>query len=134
MGSSKGVRRQRAVARFVSFALLTALVASVVGTGVGVAQDAPPAVTDDVRGFAIDPPGQCGHIDFMSEECGHYEDQVEMYKALVKDDDVTEEELATYFKSMQFGPGANFGDGYSPTDGVTVVRPRRVLRAASAGR
>ena len=62
-------------------------------------------VADDVRGFAIDPPGQCGHVDGTSSECAHYEDQIPMYKALVNDDDVTEEELSTYFKSMQFGPG-----------------------------
>jgi acyl-homoserine lactone acylase PvdQ len=101
---------------------LTALVASVVGTGIGAAQTAPPVVTDDVRGFAIDPPGQCGHIDNTSSECAHYEDQIPMYKALVNDDDVTEEELPTYFKSMQFGPGTNIASEYSPVEGVTVYR------------
>ena len=121
MGHRTGAGTPR-VARSISLALLTVLVVTSVSSGVGVAQEAPPTVTDDVRGFAIDPPGQCGHIDLMSEECAHYEDQVEMYKALVKDDDVIEDELSTLFKPMQFGPGTNFGDGYSPTDGVTVYR------------
>ena len=122
MGDSSGIGRRRVAARFVAFGLLTALVASAIGTGIGSAQTGPPPVLDDVRGFAIDPPGQCGHVDNTSSECAHYEDQLEMYESLVDDTDITEDELATYFKSMQFGPGANFGDGYSPTDGVTVFR------------
>lgn len=122
MGHSQRAGRRRSISLLISFALLTVLVASVVGTGIGTAQTAPPAVEDDVRGFAIDPPGQCGNVDTTSSECPHYEDQIGMYKALVNDDDVTEEELSTYFKSMQFGPGPNIAAEYSPTDGVTVYR------------
>ena len=122
MGDPKGTGPRRIVARLISFALLTTLVASAIGTGIGTAQTGPPPVLDDIRGFAIDPPGQCGHVDFTSSECAHYEDQLGMYESLVDDTDVTEEELPTYFKSMQFGPGANYGDGYSPTEGVTVYR------------
>lgn len=122
MGHPSSAGNKRRAARLISSALLTTLVASIVGPGVGSAQNAPPAVTDDIRGFAIDPPGQCGFIDNTGSECAHYEDQIEMYKALVNDDDVTEEELPTYFKPMQFGPGPNIASEYSPTDGVTVYR------------
>lgn len=116
-------RGRRSVAgRWISLALLLVLVGSVVGNGVGLAQSAPPNVTDDVRGFAIDPPGQCGHVDQTSSECDHYEDQLEMYESLVDDEDITEAELSTYFKSMQFGPGPNIEREYSPTPGVTVYR------------
>ena len=113
---------RRGAARFVSLSLLIVLVASIVGTGVGAAQSGPPTVTDDIRGFAIDPPGQCGHVDQSSEECAHYEDQLEMYESLVDDEDITENELPDYFKSMQFGPGTNIADEYEPTEGVTVYR------------
>ena len=109
-------------ARAISLSLLIALVGSIVGSGVGRAQSGPPRVTDDVRGFAIDPPGQCGHVDQTSEECAHYEDQLAMYESLVDDEDITEGELSKYFKSMQFGPGPNIEREYSPTDGVTVYR------------
>jgi len=106
----------------VSLSLLVALVVSIVGTGVGVAQSGPRAVTDDVRGFAIDPPGQCGHVDQTGDECAHYEDQLGMYESLVNDEDITDDELSKYFKSMQFGPGRNIAREYQPTDGVTVYR------------
>ena len=92
------------------------------GSGIGFAQSGPPPVTDDIRGFAIDPPGQCGFVDQTGEECAHYEDQLEMYESLVDDEDVTEDELGKYFKSMQFGPGANIAREYQPTEGVTVYR------------
>ena len=122
MSHFPGRDEQRVAARFVSLSLLTVLVASIVGTGVGAAQSGPPNVTDDLRAYAIDPPGQCGHVDQSSSECAHYEDQVEMYASLVNDEDVTEGELLDYFKSMQFGPGANIADEYSPKEGVTVYR------------
>ena len=113
---------RRVAARFVSLALLCTLVAAVVGTGIGVAQDGPPAVEDDVRGFGIDPPGQCGHINQDSSECDHYEDQLEMYASLVNDEDVTEGELEKLFKPMDFGPGDDFDDPYEPVEGATVYR------------
>ena len=117
------IDRRRVAARVISLALLSALVAGIVGTGIGNAQDAgPPETTDDIRGFAIDPPGQCGHIDQTSSECAHYEDQVGMYMELVNDEDVTEGELGDYFKSMQFGPGPDIASEVSPIDGVTIYR------------
>jgi len=102
--------------------LLLILAGSLVGSGVGLAQSGPPVVADDVRGFAIDPPGQCGHIDQTGKECAHYEDQLGMYESLVNDDDITEDELDKYFKSMRFGPGTNIAREYQPTEGVTVYR------------
>ena len=122
MGRIPRHERQRLTARSISIALLLALAVSTVWSGVGVAQDAPPNVTDDVRGWAIDPPGQCGHVDQTGEECAHYEDQLGMYESLVDDEDITEDELPKYFKSMRFGPGPNIEREYQPTDGVTVYR------------
>ncbi|MBW3595388.1 MAG: penicillin acylase family protein, partial [Actinobacteria bacterium] len=117
-----GPARQRTTARVISIALVSTLALSIVWSGVGSAQSAPPAVTDDLRGFAIDPPGQCGHVDQTGDECAHYQDQLEMYESLVNDADITEDELSKYFKSMQFGPGPNIGREYQPTDGVSVYR------------
>ncbi len=123
MGGPLGARDgQRVAARAISIGVLAVLVASLVGTGVGVAQNAPPKVTDDVRGFGIDPPGQCGHVDQSGNECEHYEDQLGMYESLVNDADITEAELDKYFKPMDFGPGSEFEEPYEPTEGATVYR------------
>jgi acyl-homoserine lactone acylase PvdQ len=90
------------------------------------AQEAPPQVADTLRAYSITPPGQDGTItagEFASGDYGpHFDDQREMYAALIEDDDVTEEELLNYFHSMQFGPGEEITDEYSPTEGVTVYR------------
>ncbi|MDQ4065904.1 MAG: penicillin acylase family protein, partial [Actinomycetota bacterium] len=51
-----------------------------------------------------------------------YADQRDMYASLINDDDVTHEELSTYFHSMQFGPEGEIESSYDPRDGVTVYR------------
>ena len=122
MGYLGGDEGRRITARLISLVLLTILVGSAVGTGIGTAQSGPPAVEDDIRGWSINPPGQCGNVDNRSEECPHYEDQLGMYESLVDDDDFTDDEFSTYFKPMQFGPGPNIAAEYSPTEGVTVYR------------
>lgn len=102
-------------------AVLAALVAAPVG-----AQEGPPPVPDTLRAYSITPPGQDGTItadEFAFGDFGpHFDDQREMYAALIDDDDVTEEELLNYFHSMQFGPGEEITEEYSPTDGLTIYR------------
>ncbi len=90
------------------------------------AQTAPPKVEDRLRAYSIVPPGQEGNVtpaELLSGDYGpHYSDQLEMYAKLIEDDDVTDDELGKYFHSMQFGPGADIEDEYSPKEGVTVYR------------
>jgi acyl-homoserine lactone acylase PvdQ len=85
-----------------------------------------PEVTDNLRAYSIVPPGQEGNVtaaELASGDFGaHYDDQREMYASLVNDDDVTEEELPTYFHSMQFGPQGDVERTYEPQPGVTVYR------------
>jgi len=92
----------------------------------GFAQSGPPPVPDHLRAFSIVPPGQEGEVtlsELISGDYGaHYSDQLPLYANLVTDDDVTDDELATYFHSMQFGPGATVESTYSPVDGATVYR------------
>ncbi len=106
------------------FSLIAVIVASLVG--VGLAQSGPPAVPDELRAFSIVPPGQEGEItttELLSGDYGdHYQDQLQLYADLVKDDDVTDEDLSKLFHSMQFGPGATVERTYSPTEGATVYR------------
>lgn len=113
--------RARVGARVISLLILIVLALPFVAT-VGAAQTAPPATTDDITGWSIDPPGQCGHIDQTTQECAHYSDQLDMYASLVNDDDFSADEFEKYFKPMQFGPGTDTEDPYSPTDGVTIWR------------
>jgi acyl-homoserine lactone acylase PvdQ len=86
---------------------------------------APPEVPDHLRAYSIIPPGQSGFVSLQQAVTGQYgphvTDQLDMYTALVDDDDVTEEELSDYFHSAQFGPDEITRE-YSPTDGVTVYR------------
>jgi acyl-homoserine lactone acylase PvdQ len=86
----------------------------------------PPPVPDKLRAYAIVPPGQEGNVTAEELAVGdfgpHYDDQRETYAALVNDDDVTEEELPTYFHSMQFGPEGEIERTYEPAPGVTVYR------------
>ena len=114
--------RSRLIAVVVSVLLLSASLAS----GVVNAQTGPPVVPDQLRAFAIDPPGQEGNVttdEFITGDYGpHYQDQLEMYAGLIDDDDVTEDDLLTHFHSMQFGPGTEYEDPYSPREGVTVYR------------
>lgn len=112
--------------RSVAILLLTA-VASTPLVGLVQAQTTPPVVQDALRAFAIVPPGQHGEVtaqELITGDYGpHYSDQLQMYADLVKDDDVTDEDLSRLFHSMQFGPGATpEGDPYSPTEGSTVYR------------
>jgi acyl-homoserine lactone acylase PvdQ len=102
------------------------LAAALVAPGPAVAQEPPPSVPDHLRAYAIVPPGQEGGVSALELITGdygeHYSDQLQTYASLINDDDVTEEELQTYFHSMQFGPGEGAGAPYSPADGVTVYR------------
>src|SRR5918992_1143584 len=86
----------------------------------------PPAVTDNLRAYSIVPPGQEGNVTAAELAAGdfgpHYDDQREVYASLIDDDDITEEELPTYFHSMQFGPQGDVERTYDPEPGVTVYR------------
>ncbi len=112
--------------RLIALTVITALLFASVAAGVGSAQTTPPEVPDTLRAFSIVPPGQEGEItaaELLSGNYGpHYEDQLPMYASLVKDDDVADDELATYFHSMQFGPGQTTERTYAPTTGATVHR------------
>src|SRR5688572_18687310 len=112
--------------RSVAILLLTAVV-STLGVGLGAAQTGPPVVPDGLRAYSIVPPGQEGEVTVselvMGDYGTHYDDQLQLYADLVKDDDVTDEDLARLFHPMQFGPGAAVeGDAYEPVEGATVYR------------
>jgi acyl-homoserine lactone acylase PvdQ len=106
--------------------VVAGLVFAALGAPVVRAQGPVPATPDHLRAFSVAPPGQDGNLnaqEFGSEEYGsHYSDQLEMYASLIDDDDVTEEELSTYFHSMQFGPGETIASTETPIDGVTIHR------------
>lgn len=93
---------------------------------VATAQEAPPPMPDTMEAYSIVPPGQEGDVTGEEAASGdygpHYADQRDMYARLIDDDDVTDEELGTYFHSMQFGPEGEIESTYEPTDGVTVHR------------
>ncbi len=112
--------------RVVSLVALASLISAALLQSVGAAQEAPPKVEDLLRAFSIVPPGQEGNVtaeELLSGDFGpHYQDQLDLYAKLVEDDDVTDDEISKYFHSMQFGPGAQIEDQYSPTEGVTVYR------------
>lgn len=86
----------------------------------------PPEVPDTLKAYSITPPGQDGTItaaEAVSMDYGpHYDDQLDMYAALIDDDDVTEAEMTDYFHTMQFGPDGAIERTYQPTAGVTVYR------------
>lgn len=93
--------------------LALSLLVSALMTGAG-AQ--PPDIRDEMRGFAILPPGNGGGFE-------HNSDQRAMYGALADDDDITEAELSDYFHDFSFTP-ADIKDEYQPpgrTD-VTIFR------------
>ena len=107
MGTS--ARTTRRARRLVAATVLMGLLVAGALPGTGAAQDTPVPTTEDrLRAFAIEVPGQCGHVSTAppAQECAHFSDQLPVYAGLVKDDDVTEQELTTHFHSMQFGPGA----------------------------
>ena len=112
------------VRRLVAVAVLATLGLGVLAPGVVSAQDGVPPTEDRLRAFAVEVPGQCGHLSTTppAEECPHLSDQLETYASLVKDEDVADAELSKYFHSMQFGPGEEIESEYSPADGVTVYR------------
>ncbi|MGH2753181.1 MAG: penicillin acylase family protein [Actinomycetota bacterium] len=108
--------------RTIAVLLLVAVVAALVAAP---ATAAPPIKADHLRGFSITPPGQDGNVtadEFAAGDFGpHYTDQLEMYAALVDDDDVTEAELEVYLHPMQFAP-VSPEDPYEPREGVEVYR------------
>ncbi len=112
--------------RHVSLLLCSLLVAALAPVSAVAQDEGPPPVPDTIRGYAVMPPGQDGTItaaEFASGNYGsHFDDQLEMYANLVTDDDVTEEELLTYFKAFQMAPEGEIEDSYSPAEGVTVYR------------
>lgn len=112
--------------RPIALIALTCLLSASLLQSVGTAQAAPPEVQDHLRAFSIIPPGQEGNVtpdELITGDYGpHYDDQLEPYAALIDDDDVTADELGTYFHSMQFGPGPEIESEYSPREGVTVYR------------
>ena len=112
--------------RLVGIAALASVLSASLLQSVGAAQTGPPQADDHLRAYSIVPPGQEGDVtaaELASGDYGpHYDDQLEPYAALIEDDDVTEEELGTYFHSMQFGPGPEVEREYSPTEGATVYR------------
>jgi acyl-homoserine lactone acylase PvdQ len=105
---------------------LAALVTGALATPTVRAQSTVPPTPDHLRAFSVAPPGQDGNLnaqEFGSGEYGdHYSDQLEMYASLIDDDDVGEDELSTYFHSMQFGPGSTIASTETPIDGVTIHR------------
>jgi acyl-homoserine lactone acylase PvdQ len=114
---------RRVVATGTLLGLLVASVIHAVPTG---AQGGPPETEDRLRAYSIVPPGQEGDVTVDELAAGdfgpHYSDQLEMYASLVDDDSVADDELEKYFHSMQFGPGADIEEEYSPTEGVTIYR------------
>ncbi len=87
---------------------------------------APPDVADGMTAYSVLPPGQSGTV--FGSQTAFTHDQVDMYAALINDDDITEAELAdgTYFHDFQFGipDDANITREYNPpgrTD-VTIYR------------
>ena len=110
--------------RRVSFVLILAVLGA--GLAIPTAGAAPPVIDDPMRAFSIVPPGQEGDVtaeELASGDYGpNYQDQLEMYASLVDDGDVTDDELPTYFHSMQFGVEGDIVDEYEPTEGVTVYR------------
>lgn len=108
------------IRRLIVAALAVALAVSV-GATRSLASD-PPAEPDGLRAYSIIPPGQNGFVGAFQVEGPHSEDQLDMYAALIDDDDVTEDELASYLHEDQFAPQATIEREYSPTAGVTVFR------------
>ncbi|MDQ4025921.1 MAG: penicillin acylase family protein [Actinomycetota bacterium] len=110
--------------RFVVLTLLIGLLATAVPAGVR-AQDGPLPAPDTMRAYSIVPPGEEGNVTPEEVAAGdygaHYDDQREMYAALIDDDDVAEGELGKYFHSMQFGP-KEIEREYEPVEGVSVYR------------
>lgn len=117
-----GSRYMRA-GRAISVALVTLLALAAVGTGAGAAV---PAVTESVRAYSVLPPGQDGFIHLGQIAGGvtppHLDDQAGMYAALADDDDVTEDELATYLKPAELVPVGATVREYAPRSDVLVAR------------
>lgn len=108
---------RRGLVAAISSVLLVALVVP--------ASAAPFPVPDELRAFSLLPPGQNGYFnlaDVLADKLPpNADDQLDMYTGLVDDEDVTEQELDTYFKSFQFGLDEIVRE-YEPTEGVTVYR------------
>jgi acyl-homoserine lactone acylase PvdQ len=91
----------------------------------------PPAVADPMRAFAVLPPGQDGSLllsEIFSGGGPHVADQLERYAALPEDPGVADNEIATYFRSFQFGPEGGVGEEICP-----VAADVCILRDAAFG-
>lgn len=112
------------IRRLVIAGVLLALAATLISPQVA-AQTGPPDYDDPMRAYSIVPPGNDGNItpaEFASGDYGpHFNDQFDLYKALIETDDVTESTIGTYYHSMQFSPGEAERE-YQPTEGVTIYR------------
>ena len=110
--------------RLISAAVLVVLAATFVPLTVR-AQTGPAPVPDTLRAWSIVPPGQDGSVtaaEVPTDDFGpHFKDQLELYASLIDTEDVTEDSIADYFHSMQFGPGVVESE-YEPMEGVTVYR------------
>lgn len=111
--------------RFLRRGLVAAIASILLFALVVPAAAAPFPVPDELRAFSVLPPGQNGYFnlaDVIADKLPpNADDQLDMYTSLVDDDDVTEQELDTYFKSFQFGLDSIERE-YDPTEGVTVYR------------
>ncbi len=105
---------RRAVSLLASLTVLLAL-------AVQPASAVPPDVSDGMTAYAVIPPGQSGSA--YGPQASHRMDQLEMYKDLINDDEVTPDELDTYFHDFQFGT-TDIEREYQPADrtDVTVYR------------
>lgn len=101
-------------------AVLTALTA-LAAFSVQPAVADPPAVPDGMTAYAVIPPGQSGAI--FGPQSSHRMDQFDLYKNLITDDNVTQDELLTYFHDFQFGT-SDVEREYQPADrtDVTIYR------------
>lgn len=85
----------------------------------------PPVVADPMRAFAVLPPGQDGSLltsEIFSGGGPHVADQLDRYAALPDDPAIADDELATYFRSFQFGPEGGIGQEICPSSGVCIYR------------
>ncbi|MDQ3982649.1 MAG: penicillin acylase family protein, partial [Actinomycetota bacterium] len=110
--------------RLAVLGLFVAVFAAALPSGVS-AQSGPPRVPDTMEAYSIAPPGEEGNVTPEEVAAGaygpHFDDQRELYAALIDDANVTDGELKDYFHSMQFGP-RKIESEYQPAEGVSVYR------------
>ncbi len=115
-----------------------------VGPTTGAPTTAPVTPDGRYRGFGdgggflnVLPPGQNAGVTLAQYEAinaaldgsgdfpEHYVDQLELYESLVHADDLTDDDLATYFKDASFGVEPTDIDRvYAPHDDVVVIRDK----------